>query len=90
MKRIVKLIIVFLVPAIIWFIPTPAGLETETWRMFGICLSVLLGLILKPLSEPIISLVIIGVFAFFVDDATVLFSGYANQGVWFLLVVLLV
>ncbi|EOH97474.1 DASS family sodium-coupled anion symporter [Enterococcus pallens] len=90
MKRIVKLVIVFLVPVIIWLIETPAGLETETWRMFGICLSVLLGLILKPLSEPIISLVIIGVFAFFVEDATVLFSGYANQGVWFLLVVLLV
>lgn len=90
MKKIVKLIIVFLVPIIIWMIDTPAGLETETWRMFGICLSVLLGLILKPLSEPVISLVIIGVFAFFVEDPAVLFSGYASQGVWFLLVVLLV
>ena len=47
-NRLVKMIPVVLFPLLTWLISAPAGLETETWHMFGLCLSLLCGLILKP------------------------------------------
>lgn len=88
-NRLVKMIPVILFPVLAWVIPTPAGLETETWHLFGICMSLLCGLIFKPFSEPVISLIIIGIGSFFVSFPNSLFSGFAAQGVWFLLAVLL-
>ena len=88
-NRLVKMIPVILFPLLTWLISAPAGLETETWHMFGLCLSLLCGLILKPFSEPVISLIVLGLGACFVEKPAVLYSGYAAQGVWFLLAVLL-
>ena len=88
-NRLVKMIPVVLFPLLTWLISAPAGLETETWHMFGLCLSLLCGLILKPFSEPVISLIVLGLGACFVEKPAVLYSGYAAQGVWFLLAVLL-
>ena len=88
-NRLVKMIPVVLFPLLTWLISAPAGLETETWHMFGLCLSLLCGLILEPFSEPVISLIVLGLGACFVEKPAVLYSGYAAQGVWFLLAVLL-
>ncbi len=43
----------------------------------------------KPFSEPIISLIIVGIGSFFLKDPNLLFQGWGNQSVWFLLAVLL-
>ena len=43
-NRLVKMIPVVLFPLLTWLISAPAGLETETWHMFGLCLSLLCGL----------------------------------------------
>lgn len=88
-NRLMKLIPVVLFPVLVWVTPTPQGLDVETWHMFGLCLSLLCGLILKPFSEPVISLIVLGVGSFFVESPDLLFKGYAAQGVWFLLAVLL-
>ncbi len=88
-SRILKMVPVVLFPLITWLAPAPEGLNPETWRMFGLCLSLLCGLIMKPFSEPVISLIIIGIGSFFVEKPEVLFAGFAAQGVWFLLAVLL-
>ena len=66
-NRLVKMIPVVLFPLLTWLISAPAGLETETWHMFGLCLSLLCGLILKPFSEPVISLIVLGLGACFVE-----------------------
>lgn len=88
-NRIIKMIPVVFFPVLMWMIPTPAGLETETWHLFGLCLSLLCGLIFKPFSEPVISLIILGIGACFVKNYDLLYTGFAANGVWFLLAVLL-
>ncbi|ETP73075.1 anion transporter [Lachnospiraceae bacterium JC7] len=87
--RILKMIPIVLVPVLTFLCAAPEGLETEIWHLFGLTISLLLGLILKPFSEPVISLIVVGVGSFFVADPSTLFAGYAKLGVWFLLAVLL-
>lgn len=88
-NRMIKLIPVIVLPLLTWILPTPAGLETEVWHLFGICLSLLCGLIFKPFSEPVISLIILGIGACFVETPSTLYTGFAAESVWFLLAVLL-
>ena len=40
-----------------------AGLEVETWHIVALYLGLLLGLVIKPFSEPIITLIIVGIAA---------------------------
>ncbi|WP_275235588.1 anion permease [Pantoea ananatis] len=63
--KIAKLIPVVIFPVLIWILPSPSGLDIETWHMVGLCLSLMCGLIIKPFSEPIISLIIVGIGSFF-------------------------
>ncbi|PZL84721.1 MULTISPECIES: DASS family sodium-coupled anion symporter [Pantoea] len=88
-SKITKLIPVVIFPALFWTLPCPDGLDINTWHMAGLCLALMCGLILKPFSEPIISLIIVGLGAFFVKDPNALFYGWGQQNVWFILAVLL-
>ncbi|WP_337022122.1 anion permease [Pantoea anthophila] len=63
-SKITKLIPVVIFPALFWTLPCPDGLDINTWHMAGLCLALMCGLILKPFSEPIISLIIVGLGAF--------------------------
>jgi DASS family divalent anion:Na+ symporter len=47
--RVKNGIIVVAVAVIMWFLPVPHGLTVGAWRLFGIFLATLLGLILQPL-----------------------------------------
>ncbi|WP_078038264.1 DASS family sodium-coupled anion symporter [Oribacterium sp. C9] len=88
-EKILKMIPIVLVPLLIFLLPTPVGLETEVWHLFGLTISLLFGLVLKPFPEPVISLIVIGIGSFFVADPSSLYTGYAKLSVWFLLAVLL-
>lgn len=88
-SKLIKLLVVFLIPCLVWFTNPPQGLNLETWRLFGLMMSLLSGLILQPLPAPVISLAIIGISSLILPKADVLFTGYATQGVWFILVVLI-
>lgn len=88
-NRILKMIPVVTIPLLTWILPTPEGLTAETWHLFGLCMALLFGLILKPFSEPVISLIILGIGSLVVANPETLFTGFAAQGVWFLLAVLL-
>ena len=72
-----------------FIISSPHGVDSETWKILGLCLGLLAGLILKPFPEPVISLIILELGAFTVKDPTVLYSGFSSFGVWFILAVLL-
>lgn len=51
-----KLGVLILIPLIIFLIPPPEGLSILAWRLFGLYLASIVGLVLKPYSEPVILL----------------------------------
>lgn len=89
-KKIIKLVFILVLTVIIWNIPTPAGLKTEIWHMVAIYLAVLLGLIIKPLPAPVITLIIVGFAMLFVKKPEMLLSGYSSDMTWFIWAVTIV
>ncbi|EFE55211.1 hypothetical protein PROVRETT_06063, partial [Providencia rettgeri DSM 1131] len=55
-EKIWKLFVLIAIPIIIALIPTPAGLPHIAWLLFGLYLAAIVGLVLKPYSEPVILL----------------------------------
>ena len=51
-----KLAIMAAIPIVVFLLPAPEGLSLIAWRLFGIYLATILGLILKPYGEPVILL----------------------------------
>lgn len=88
-SKLIKLAIIAAIMVVIWNIPAPAGLEVDTWHLVSLYLGLLVGLILKPLPEPVITLIIVGLTAMFVDTS-VLLNGYGNSMPWFLCAVTIV
>lgn len=88
-KKFLRLLLVAVIPVLIWNIPAPAGLEIKTWHIVAIYLGLLGGLIIKPFSEPVITLIIIGIAAMFMDSS-VLLKGYGNDMTWFIALVTIV
>ncbi len=88
-KQIFKLLLVALVIIGVWNIPTPVGLEVETWHIVALYLGLLLGLIIKPFVEPIITLIIIGFASMFIDSS-ILLNGFGNNMAWFIALVTIV
>lgn len=88
-NRLVKLLIVAAVIVGIWIMPAPAGLEAETWHIVALYLGLLAGLVLKPFVEPVITLIVIGIVAMFMDTS-ILLKGYGNNMAWFIAMVTIV
>lgn len=88
-KRLIKLLIIFIALFGIRLTPVPNGLDAEIWGFVGVYIALLLGLILKPFPEPIITLIVIGIAATF-NDANTLLSGYGNSMPWFIVTVTIV
>ncbi len=88
-SKLAKIVAVAAVTIILWFVPVPGGLEAETWHLVALYLGLLLGLVLKPFPEPIITLIIVGLAAMFVDPE-VLLAGYGDDMVWFIALVTIV
>jgi DASS family divalent anion:Na+ symporter len=88
-KKLLSLAVVALIPIIMWNIPAPSGLETETWHIVALYLGLLAGLILKPYNEPIITLIIVGFAAMFMKN-DILLKGYGNNMTWFIAMVTIV
>lgn len=88
-KQLFKLLLVALVTIGVWVIPTPAGLETETWHIVALYLGLLLGLVIKPFTEPVITLIIVGFASMFIDTS-ILLNGFGNSMAWFIALVTIV
>ncbi|EKT58598.1 anion permease [Providencia sneebia] len=88
--KIWKLLLLIAIPIIISLIPTPEGLPHIAWLLFGLYLAAIVGLVLKPYSEPVIllatiaaSAVIIGVTgAEDVVKSGEVLKGYASGTTW--------
>lgn len=55
-KNLYKLLVLIAVVVIACVTPTPSGLDPIAWKLFGVYLATILGLILKPYKEPVILL----------------------------------
>lgn len=88
-KTLLKLLPVVLIPLALWMMPTPAGLKAETWHVVALYIALLLGLVVKPFSEPVITLIIIGILSMFIDTK-ITFSGYGSSMTWFIVAVTIV
>lgn len=51
-----KLAILVIIPVIVFLCPAPDGLPLIAWRLFGLYLATIVGLVLKPYGEPVILL----------------------------------
>ena len=87
--KIWKLLVLIAIPIIIALIPTPEGLPSIAWLLFGLYLAAIVGLVLKPYSEPVIllatiaaSAVVIGITGTKDVKAGEVLSGYASGTTW--------
>jgi divalent anion:Na+ symporter, DASS family len=52
-----KLFIPFAIGAVLWFIPTPTGLDLKAWQMFAIFAATIAGIIVAPLPMSVVAIV---------------------------------
>lgn len=89
LKTILKLVPVIGCLVLPLVVPSPEGLDPGTWRIVGVFLSLLFALVLKPFTEPVGSLIVIGLGTLVVDEPGMLYQGFSNETVWFICSVLL-
>ncbi|WP_105881343.1 anion permease [Haemophilus influenzae] len=56
-----KLVILMAIPLITFLLPAPDGLSLIAWRLLGVYIATIVGLVLKPYGEPVILLAAIAV-----------------------------
>ena len=79
-----KLLPIIFFPILFWVIPHPEGVSAQTWEMVGIYLAMLCGLVLRPFTDAVIMLIILG-FASLVIEPGPLFAGFGSPMVWFII-----
>ncbi|GKX55083.1 membrane protein [Leminorella grimontii] len=79
-----KLLPIILFPVLFWVIPNPEGVSAQTWHMVGIYLAMLCGLVLRPFTDAVIMLIILGIASVFISP-NLLFAGFGSPMVWFII-----
>lgn len=76
-------------PVIVFIIPAPEGLSDIAWKLLGIYLAAIIGLVVKPYPEPVVLLAAVALSAVIIDisgDSKLKFSavlsGYASGTTW--------
>lgn len=81
--KLLKTGLIFAIGAGIMLCPVPNGLTPEAWKMFAIFFATILGLILKPFSEPVIMLTAITASSLLLGNLKgILRGGYADSTPW--------
>ena len=88
-KTLCKLLVLVAIPLLISLFPAPAGLTELAWVLSGIYLAAIVGLVIKPFSEPVIllvavaaSMVVIGNLGDGTIKSSSVLSGYASGTTW--------
>lgn len=81
-SRVWKTAILIAIPAVMWFMTPPTGLSVVAWRVFAIYFSAILGLVLKPFSEPVIMVSAVAASSVFLNNTKDVLSGYASTTTW--------
>jgi di/tricarboxylate transporter len=76
-------LIPILTGAIIWFSPTPAGLQTQAWRMLAIFVATILGLLFQPLPSGALMFLVLSfsIISGVLTESKALI-GFTNSTVW--------
>jgi len=82
LKKNWKLAVCIVVPAIISLITPPTGLEAKAWYVFSLYIAAILGLMLRPLPEPAVILIVLGLSSVVLKNTNSLLLGYANSVTW--------
>lgn len=85
-----KVLVILAIPAIIWFLPAPAGLSLPAWHIFSIYIGAILGLILRPFSEPVVILGAVAAAGIFLNGSGQVLMGYANRTTWLVFCAMLI
>ncbi len=81
-RAVVKGLICLAVPAIIMACPVPKGLSADAWQLLAFYLGAIVGLILRPLPEPVVLLAALTGIAIFFNKTGAALAGYANPTTW--------
>ncbi|MDS6630831.1 anion permease [Klebsiella michiganensis] len=88
-NKLWKLLVIIAIPLIISLCPAPEGLSTLAWVLSGIYLAAIVGLVIKPFSEPVVlliavaaSMVIVGNLGDGSIKAASVLSGYSSGTTW--------
>ena len=82
-KKVLYGLITVIVGLILWFSPTPSGLDPKAWHLFAIFVAVIVGLVLRPLPQG--AIVLIGVVASVLTQVLGIkdaLTGFSNTTVW--------
>jgi DASS family divalent anion:Na+ symporter len=80
--KLIKGLICLVVPGIILLCPTPAGLKLWAWQLFAVYLGAVLGLILRPVKEPIILITAMGVVSVCFNQTKVALAAFGETTPW--------
>lgn len=80
--KLVKLVIMLAFPIVFWLLPAPTGLTPVAWHLLGWYLAAIIGLMIKPVSEPLVLLITIAGSSLFLGQAKEVLSGYAATVSW--------
>lgn len=85
--NIIPLTVTILVGAVIWFIPSPAGLDPKAWHLFAIFVATIIGFISKPLPMGAIAVFALAVTALTgtlsIEETL---SGFGNKTIWLIVI----
>jgi len=68
--------------AFMWFGGTPEGLKPQVWKLFGIYLATIVGLVLKPFPVPITVLLGVATSSILLSNTKDVLTGYSNTALW--------
>lgn len=81
-SKIIKSLICLGVPGIVLLCPTPAGLKLWAWQLFAVYLGAVLGLILRPVKEPIVLITAMGVVSLCFKQTKVALEAFGETTPW--------
>ena len=81
-SKLVKTVITVAIPMGILMTPVPAGLPVAAWNLFALYIGAILGLMLRPLPEPVVLLIVIAISSLWLNNIGVALAGYASTTTW--------
>ena len=70
------------IPIALVFSPAPAGLSSGAWNLFALYIGAILGLMLRPLPEPVVMLTVIAISSLWLNNIGIALAGYASTTTW--------
>lgn len=81
-QKLLKGLICLGVPGIVLLCPTPAGLKLWAWQLFAVYLGAVLGLILRPVKEPVVLITAMGVVSVCFNQTNVALEAFGETTPW--------